>query len=413
MSSSCRNRFVSLLALAGCAAGTSHAQQTYFLPSFETSAEWHKNRDLSSDPAQEKENGVYYVRAEALVGRVTTTSSVEFRPWISYQEVPDRQDTEPLELGANLRTLTQTLKGAYRFNARFLERGAFTSELGSAGFDEFDPDNTPAGETGVITVKSKRRDWTVYPNLSYQISDRTRIEASLDAGQVRYDSNLAFRRVGYQSGTLEATVVYRMSRRLELVAGPYVSKYESDDNLNKTDSYGLVLGTGYAPAESAFVIAQLRAERADVESTTAQTGLVRKDKQNSVGVEIVGHYSWPASRIRYNVGRFLEPSTIGSRVKNDVVRVQYSRSLSTRTTVIAAVRYSRENRLEDRIGETTNERSYADVWASYQLTPTWYVGGGYRFIRQDITSEPRAANDHSVFVNFGYRALDPRPRRAQ
>mgnify|MGYP002384495571 CR=1 FL=1 len=116
---------------------------------------------------------------------------------------------------------------------------------------------------------------------------------------------------------------------------------------------------------------------------------------------------------RLVVGRFLEPSTIGSRVKNDVVRVQYSRSLSTRTTVIAAVRYSRENRLEDRIGETTNERSYADVWASYQLTPTWYVGGGYRFIRQDITSEPRAANDHSVFVNFGYRALDPRPRRAQ
>lgn len=413
MSSSFRNRLVPAAALLGCAAGSVHAQQTYFLPAFETSAEWHNNRDLATDSSQEKANGVYYARAEALIGRVTTRSSVEFRPWISYQEIPDRDDAEPLELGANLRTMTQSLKGTYRFNARFLERDAFTSEVGSAGFDDFDPDNTPAGETGVLTAKGKRRDWTIYPNLTYQLSDRTRLEARLDAGQVSYDTNLAFRRVGYQSGTIETSVVYRMSRRFELVAGPYVSQYESDDDRNQTDSYGLVLGTGYAPAESAFVIARLRAERADVESNAALTGVTTSDTQNSVGFEVVGHYSWPASRVRYNLGRFLEPSTIGSRVKNDVLRVQYTRSLSTRTTVIAAVRYNRENRIEDLTGETTNEQAYVDLWTSYQLTPTWYVGGGYRFIRQEIASEPRAANDHSVFVNFGYRALDPRPRRAQ
>jgi len=226
-------------------------------------------------------------------------------------------------------------------------------------------DNTPAGETGVLTAKGKRRDWTIYPNLIYQVSDRTRLEARLDAGQVSYDTNLSFRRVGYQSGTIEGSLVYRMSRRFELVAGPYVSQYESDDDRNQTDSYGLVLGTGYAPAESAFVIARLRAERAEVESNAALTGVTTSDTQNSVGFEVVGHYSWPASRVRYNLGRFLEPSTIGSRVKNDVLRVQYTRSLSTRTTVIAAVRYNRENRIEDLAGETTNEQSSLDLWTSY------------------------------------------------
>lgn len=413
MSSSFHNLLWPSMAVLGAASGVSQAQQTYFLPSFETSAEWHKNRDLSTDPALEKENGVYYVRAEALMGTVGTRSSVEFRPWISYQEVPDRDDAEPLELGANLRTLTETIKGKYRFNARFLQRDAFTSEVGSAGFDTFDPDNTPAGESGLITAKGKRRDWTIYPSITYQVNDRARVEARLDAGKVSYDTNVAFRRVGYQSGTVETTVVYRLSQRLEMIAGPYVSRYESDDNRNQTDSYGLVLGAGYAPAESAYVIAQLRAERANVEATATPTATATSDSQNSVGFEVIGHYSWPASRIRYSVGRFLEPSTIGSRVKNDIVRVQYSRSLSARTTVIAAARYTREDRIEDLTGQTTNEQGYVDVWASYQLTPTWYVGGGYRFIRQEVTGAPRAANDNSVFVNFGYRALDPRPRRAQ
>lgn len=413
MSSSFRNLLWPSMALVGAASGAAQAQQTYFLPSFETSAEWHKNRDLSSDPALEKENGVYYVRAEALMGTVGTRSSVEFRPWISYQEVPDRDDAEPLELGANLRTLTETLKGKYRFNARYLQRDAFTSEVGSAGFDSFDPDNTPSGESGLITAKGKRRDWNVYPSITYQVTDRARIEVRLDAGQVSYDTNVAFRRVGYQSGTVETTVVYRTSQRLEMIAGPYVSRYESDDNRNQTDSYGLVLGAGYAPAESAYVIAQLRAERADVKAAATPTLAATSDSQNSIGFEVIGHYSWPASRIRYNIGRFLEPSTIGSRVKNDLVRVQYSRSLSARTTLIAAARYTREDRIEDLTGQTTNEQGYVDLWGQYQLTPTWYVGGGYRFIRQEITGAPRAANDHSVFVNFGYRALDPRPRRAQ
>lgn len=412
MSSSFR-KLVAPVGLLLCAASGAHAQQTYFLPSFESSAEWHKNRDLATDPAQEKENGLYYVRAEALIGRDDTRSSIEFRPWISYQEIPDRNDAEPLELGANLRASTQRLKGIYRFNARFLERDAFTSEVGSAGFDSFDPDNTPGGESGVLTAKGKRRDVTIYPSLTYQVSDRARIEARVDAEQVSYDTNLAFRRVGYQSGTIESTVVYRMTQRLELIAGPYASKFESDDNRNQTDSYGVVLGGGFAPAESAYVIAQLRAERADVKASATTLAAAASDSQNSIGFEIIGHYSWPASRIRYNIGRFLEPSTIGSRVKNDVVRVQYSRSLSARTTLIAAARYSREDRIEDLTGQTTNEQSYVDLWGSYQLTPAWYVGGGYRFIRQDITGAARAADDHSLFVNFGYRALDPRPRRAQ
>jgi hypothetical protein len=219
--------------------------------------------------------------------------------------------------------------------------------------------------------------------------------------------------VGYDSGSLQATAVYRLSRRLEAIVGPYVSRYESDDSRNETNSYGLVFGGGYAPAESAYLVAQLRAEQADVTENNPAPFSSVSNTQSSVGFELMGHYSWPASRIRYNIGRFLEPSTIGSRVKNDVFRVQYTRSLSARLLLIGALRLDRDNRIEGTGTGGTNEQRYVDLAVNYQLTPTWYVGSGYRYIQQDLSTEVRNAKDHSVYLQFGYRALDPRPRRAQ
>ena len=413
MSSSFRSRNLAIAVLLAAPAVV-QAQQNFFLPSFETAAEWHNNRELATASAQEKSGGIYYARAEALIGRVDQRSNFELRPWISYQEVPDRKDNEPLEVGVNLRSLLQTTKSDWRFNARYMERDAVTSEIGSAGFDSFDPNNTPGGDTGVVTVGGKRKDLTIYPNVTYRFTELTRLEVRLEVDHVSYDNNLAFRRVGYDANAVEATVVHRLSRRVELIAGPYVENFESDDKRNKTDGYGLILGTGFSPAETAFVTAQVRAERNDVTTRTfTPVATESKDKQTSVGFEVVGHYSWPASRIVYNAGRFLEPGTIGSRVKNDTLRVQYSRFITARLTAVGAVRLQRDDRIEDAALAGTNKRFFADLSMYWQLTPTWYVGGGYRFLQQDLAAETHKSSDHAVFVQLGYRALDPRPRRAQ
>jgi hypothetical protein len=415
MSSSFRNSAIALAILAS-AASVVQAQQAYFLPTFESTAEWHDNRDLASDPAFKKANGIYVARAEALIGRVDRRSSLELRPWISYQEVPDRTDTEPLELGVNFRSDFDTTKAEYHMNARYMRRDTITAEYGSAGYDTYDPANTPAGDTGIVSTTGTRTDWSVYPNMTYNFSERTRLDARVSYNHVGYNTNVSLRRVGYDSSLVEATVVHRMTQRFEAIAGPYVARYESDDGSNNTDSYGLVLGTGYAPAESSYVIAQLRAERSDVSSvllpgTPAATRV--DQKQTTVGFEVNGYYGWPSSSVRFDLGRFLEPSTIGSRITNDVVRVQYTRALSARLSAIGAVRYTRDNRIEDANLAGTNKRLFGDLTLYWQLTPTWYLGGGYRYLRQDLASETRNADDQSVFLQFGYRALDPRPRRAQ
>ena len=414
MSSSFRNLLWPSMALVGAASGAAQAQQTYFLPSFETSAEWHDNRDLAVDSARKKSNGIYYARAEALIGRVDQRSSIELRPWVSYLEVPDSTDSEPLEVGVNLRTLTETTKAQWRFNARYMQRDAVVSELGTAGFDSFDPAKTPTGDTGVVTVGGKRTDLNIYPRVTYRFTERTRLEARLELDNIDYTRSIAFRRVGYKSNLVEATLVHRLTKRFEVIAGPYATNFKADDRSNETDAYGLVLGAGFAPAQTAYVIGQLRAERSDVTTRTfTPVATESKGNQTTVGFEIVGHYSWPASRIYYNAGRFLEPGTIGSRVKNDTLRVQYNRFLSARLNAVAALRMYRDDRVDEISVTTGNKRLFADLSLYWQLTPTWYIGGGYRFLRQELAVDPRTANDNAISLQFGYRALDPRPRSVQ
>jgi hypothetical protein len=420
MSSSFRKCLYGACLVTATASGVAQAQQNYFLPSFESSVEWHGNRDLVVDDNLVEANGVYWARVEALIGRDSLTSSTEFRPWFSYQEIPDRVGSEPLEVGANFRSVTQGENSTFRVAARAMRRDVFTSEYGTAGFDEFDPENTPAGETGIISATGSRTDWTFYPSMTYKLSERSRIEARMDIGQVRYDTNLAFRRVGYDSGTVGATLVFRQSTRLEWLAGPYVSQFETDDGRNETLSYGLQAGAGFAPVEKSYFTAQFRFEQNEIDYTltapAAPVATLATASESNVGFEVVGFHQFQLSSVRYSVGRFLEPGTIGSRVKNDAVRLQYTRTISPRVSAFGAVRYNRDDRVEGQLvafGTGRNERLFGDLSLSWQITPTWYVTGGYRYLQQDLVTVPGSAVDHSAYISVGYRALDPRPRRIQ
>jgi hypothetical protein len=339
------------------------------------------------------------------MGRVTARSSTEFRPQISYQEYPGAEGVEPLELRFDLRSTVRSLKGEYTLLGRYRRRDTYNSEFGEAQFDDFDPE-TPTDDAGSVATLGTRTDWNLAPRFRYSLSDLSRIEGQVRYEVVSYDRSLRGNRVGYDSPYANFSYVRKMTERYEASVGPYVSRYESEDDVNETTTYGLQLGGGVRTGETSYLNAYLRVERSEV-TTRAPV-----PSESNWGLEVMGNRRFNRGNLRYSAGRFLEASTLGSRATKDEARVQYQHFLDPRLSLVSAVRFTRDKPIE--VEESfTNERVFADLSLLWSWTPTWYVNGGYRYSQQERSSVPGSAADHSVFLSVGYRALDPRPRRAQ
>ena len=70
---------------------------------------------------------------------------------------------------------------------------------------------------------------------------------------------------------------------------------------------------------------------------------------------------------------------------------------------------SREERIREQGGEV-RKRALTELSLARQITRTWYVSCGYRYVWQDLGGNLDADNN-GVFLSFGYSGLDP--RRAQ
>ena len=411
MSSSFRKATrVALCAVAVTGAPLALGQQWYFIPRVEASAEWSTNRELVSNESLEDSSQAYLLTLEGTAGVRSQRGSLELRPRVVGQEYPDRSGVDPLELGLDLRSRYETLKSEYTLRGRFRRRDTLNAEYGDAAFDDFDPEAGRTGEGGIVLVGTTRTDASVNPAWTYRLSDLNSMTLGLGYEMRDYEAVTAFDRVGFDATDVEVWFNRLMRERLEVSAGAYLSRYEADDGSNETDSVGAQANVRFASSQLSSVSLLLRLEESDItEFSPARV----ESSDTSWGAELTGTRRFEVGDIRFSIGRFLEPSSIGGRAAADEIRVQYNRPLSARLQLSAAARYNRDQRI-DRLGEGDDvKRARVDASVRWLWTPTLYVAGGYRFARQDAASEPNSADDHTFFVSFGFLGLDDRARRVR
>lgn len=406
MSSSSRRRLQCGCAwlLALCAGPLCQAQQTYFIPSVEVSAEQHTNRELQPVADLQDSSTAYIATLEALWGRRDERVDTYLRPRIRFQEYPDRKGIDPVEAFLDFQTRRRSLRGEYMLNAAFARQDSFNAEFGEAGFDGTDPEVPDRTDTGIVLVGNTRTAYDLRPAFQYQLSERTGLRGALEFQDVSFEKNsLADARVGFRDIYLEGLLSRRLGPRGDIAAGPYVSRYEAEDDLNTTDSFGFKVEWGYQWSELSHAAFDLLAERAEIDRPVAGGD----ESTTSFGLGFTGVRKLQVSSLRYSIGRFLEPSTRGGKTERDEIRLQYDRALSPRLSLKSAVRLGRDqlygnNELQDR------DLARAEIALRWMVSQTWFVGGGYKYAWQDRESAVGDADDNSVFAVMGYRALDRR-----
>ena len=382
------------------------AAQSYVVPSVELSSEYHTNRELTPVPGQADPTTGYIATAQALIGKRTPRSQTELRPRVRFQEYPDRNGVDPLDLFLDLQSDFRTRASTYSLLASASRQDTFNAEFGTAGIDTTGPE-TPAGhnDTGIVFIGNTRTEFRVEPSMDHDISERTSFGATVGYDKVNYQDVAVNAREDYSDVTLETLLKHEIRPLTEIEIGPYVSRYETSQNGNRTDSVGVTLGWNHDVSEISHTELSTSVERTKIDDPSFSAN---RETQTSWGAEFKGYRKGRASRLDYGIGRYLAASGIGSRVERDELRLQYSRKLTPRFDYRGAVRGGTEQRLG--FTDNTRDRNYvrAEFFVRWFMTQTMYISAGYQYSWQKYKNFPNAADDNTALVRFGFSGLDIR-----
>jgi hypothetical protein len=387
--------------LAGSA--SSWGQQIYFVPTIEGTAEWNSNRELTI-PELEEESVNYRLNASALWGRRTGRSELELRPRVQLQEFPDREGIDPAEYFLDVRGVYHTLKSQTALFARYAHQDVYNAEYGDAAFDDFDPDRADITSSGIVFVGGTRETIEVEPSFRYEFTELLAVSGLLNYRMVDYADNFVEDRVGYDSPYAELMLIRTLGPVSEIAIGPYGARSEAEDDSNETDTVGVKARLGYKWSETVYFTAAAVYERNDV---TEFTPIPVTTSVGDWGLEFSGYYNRRLAGVRYSIGRFFTPSSVGARTIKDQVRLQYRRPLSPVVSFDGAVRLTREARVGD-TEQRDRDRAIAELALTRQFTPTWHVSVGYRYVWQDLAGPGGEADNNGLYLTVGYRGLNSR-----
>jgi hypothetical protein len=377
------------------------AQETNFVPFASATTEWDSNRSLARPP---RSAASYGGMAGGDLRELTPRSITDLTAQILYTDVPQlgySWTSGNVALKSDFRTLVAdyTLLAAYRRDDDFY------TEFGHAGFDNGLTLTSPdTNGTGNVTAGITRQSYELDPGFDYNLTPRLDLEGDFRLNSVRYSIQTPGQEVDYTSPYAGLTLNYDTGPRSSLGIGPYFSRYQETGGANTTNTEGGAIAYLYKTSDVTRMSVTLRAERNQIDMLGFSPESV-----TSWGLEWVGTHRFRVGNVKFSIGRFLEPSSIGGRVALNQFRVQYVHPLSERLSFSGAVRVTHTELLGSALAaeQPPENRTNAEMNLTFDITRTLYVTGGYIFARASDVGQSNLAYSNGVILTIGYRGLEP------
>ena len=414
MSSSCRESASGRIAVsmglailvATLPAGSVRAAQTYVQPQVDLRAEGNDNWDLTPGGSSDSDVYGFIADLQALFGVATQRSDTSVRPRIRLQEYPDREDVSGFEGFLDLRSQYRWQTSDFLVNVRYSHQDLYNAELprGEEIFDPLDPNFGSDAESGRTIVGETRDRLRVTPVYTYEVSERLSIGANANLDASRYNTDL---RDDYDYWNLGAFTSWALNPRTSIGADVYTTRFETTENTNQTDGYGVGVSFVHRYSDNVGVEGRLFYEDNDVVDFVP----VRVEESTSgMGGNLTAFVNGEVTQWRFTLEQAFWPTGEGGKSESSQFRAQYRRDLTQRVRFNGNARY-----FKDRVigtADDSDDRDYArlELSLSYQLAPTWYVSGGYGYTWQEYVDDADDASNNQLFLSVGYRGLD-RPFR--
>jgi hypothetical protein len=382
-------------------AGSAQAAQYFWVPEVELTAEANTNRDM--DPVDKDSSELYSAMLAATLGVATPRGETAIRPQVHFLHYPDQSAAKDVEGGVDITSVYDSPLSSFTLFGRAERRDVYNAELADPRFNELDPNNPTAPESGRIIGVGETRDLLLFrPDYSHHVTERLDLGVHGVYQKLDYGSDRPTATVDFDYANAGLYGGWEFSQRLTTAFEVYGARYRTGDDSRKADSTGVSLTFEYRWSETFNAEFAVIGERTEVDDILP---VRNEDTVTSVGGRFALAHRAPISETRIEISHLVMPTGAGGMFESDILQLQFDRKLSERLTFRSSAYYNRNRALSDVDQSGDSDYANAEIALSWSVTRTWYVFGGYRYIWEEYDQVQQSAHNNAVFAGVGYRGL--------
>ena len=287
-----------------------------------------------------------------------------------------------------------------RMRGEFSQQDIVNSEQPDAetGGDLGEPD---IGDAGRAFVDNRRRRAMLRPSMSFELSPRRELQFGAGYTDVSFEEQISDAQVDYTVADISAGLVTRYNETSSFITRLRGAQYDIETQ-EKTNGYGAELEWNKR------TVAETRSYlRAGAQNVELQNGDSEIAWLAGVGVEkMVGRNELFADLSR-NVG----PSSAGTVVTRDQLRLRWTRAMTPRLSLLAGVRGTYDEDVDP--ASTFQPRTYAtgDVGLQWCWQEEFSLRVAYDYTWQEFRDEGTDATSSGAMLSVLYQPLQRRRAR--
>ncbi len=407
--SSVRNSRARLAVRLACAAAAACATPAAFAdidwvfdPRIEAGAVYNDNYRLTDQRGQEIEVKGGDIDAALGIRGADQRSQYALTPRIRSTFFPDASSEEATDyyLGGSAENRTQRFLS--KLQAQFADESVVSSELLAADFPGLGLGQTVSGDTGLVTVRNRRRLITVNPDFSYDWTTRRHVVFGVAYVDVKYQDQVA-QQVGFKDYDGYAGLLWDVSQRHTFSVRVTGDRFTPDDNTQDINTGGVVAEWRTAASAITSYYFRLGVNHSDRNATDTQPGLSSTNLNGGLGAE----WHFQATQLVLDAMQTTAPSGSGTVVERDEVRFRLVRTFQPRLSGFVALRGIRTNGLGNEV-VSVRDRKYAagSTGFEWRANRQFSLHGEYDYTWQKFADQPNDASSNGVIVSVIYE-----PRR--
>ena len=328
-----------------------------------------------------------------------------FAPRVRATYFPDEQELDTVDYFALLYWLNQGQRLKTEIRGDFSQQDIVNSEqpdaeVPGAGTD-VDLGEADFGDAGRVFVENRRTRGSVRPTFEYELSTRRSLEFGATATMVSFDREIPGAQVDYNSADVTAGLVTRITPVSSFTVRARGAQFDIDTTGDST-SYGAEMQWDTRSATERRTFLRAGAQRVDFQDGDSATAWLA-----GAGV------SMPVGRnqLFFDLSRSVGPSSSGAVITRDQLRMRWSRDLTPRVALLAGVRGTHDEDVDD--DSLFQPRSYAtgDIGLQWRWEEEFSLRVAYDYTWQefdDTLLDQEAATSSGAMVSVLYQPLNRR-----
>jgi hypothetical protein len=331
---------------------------------------------------------------------LTPTSEFSLIPRVRATYFPDESDLDAIDYFTNLDWQRRGQRVNTRLRGEFSMIDIITSELpdvdsgGGLGEPDF-------GDSGRVLVDNRRRYMSLRPSMDFDVSQRRNLQFGLGYADVSFDEQLNGAQIDYKVTDASAGLLTRLNPRSNLIVRLRGARYDLESREDVTNGYGAELQWDRTTAAETRSYLRLGAQNVELLDGEKETAWVA-----GVGV----NFLMGRNELFLDLARNVGPSSAGTLVTRDQLRLRWTRAFTPRLNLLAGVRATRDEDVEEAEFTLFEERSYAtgDLGLQWRWQEEYSLRVAYEYTWQEYAQSTRHATSSGAMISVTYEPLQRR-----